>query len=544
MEFDFDGQKARASSNAPEFTVSELSGKVKNFIETEFSYVRVRGELGRVSTPASGHVYLDLKDDKSVISGVIWRGKAAALSIRPEQGLEVIAVGKLTTFPGQSKYQIVIDSIEPAGQGALMALLEERKKKLAAEGLFDESIKKKLPFMPKIIGIVTSPTGAVIRDMMHGFRERFPVHVIVWPVRVQGENASKEVARAIDGFNKIDGRSGIARPDVLIVARGGGSLEDLWGFNEEIVARATASSDIPLISAVGHETDWTLIDYVSDARAPTPTKAAEWAVPKYSELVERLGDLKLRQFKTMSRQLQTKRSDLKSASRGLPRLVDLVGIPRQRLDGAAGRLGQALLGFTRTKRGQFQRFDGRLQPHVLMNRIARGGERVGLFQQALGRIMVQRLKFSRETHNRLSGGLRPQMIMKAINQGGQVLHNLQDRRDRAVRSSLQQKRQKLQSLSQLMNSLSYQNVLARGFALVRDDAGEMVRGCSQLNSGDVVNVEFVDGKVLAEIQGAADDLKSIIIKKSAGDAPKTKRVKKTKKSDDDTSEGGAQGTLF
>ena len=544
MEFDFDGQKARANSNAPEFTVSELSGKVKNFIESEFSYVRVRGELGRVSTPASGHVYLDLKDDKSVISGVIWRGKAASLAIRPEQGLEVIAVGKLTTFPGQSKYQIVIDSIEPAGQGALMALLEERKKKLAAEGLFDESIKKKLPFMPKTIGIVTSPTGAVIRDMMHGFRERFPVHVIVWPVRVQGESASKEVARAIDGFNRIDGISGIPRPDVLIVARGGGSLEDLWGFNEEIVARAAASSEIPLISAVGHETDWTLIDYVSDARAPTPTKAAEWAVPKYSELVERLGDLKLRQLKTMSRQLQTKRSDLKSASRGLPRLIDLVGIPRQRLDGAASRLGQALLGFTRTKRGQFQRFDGRLQPHILMNRIIRGRERIGLFKQALGRTMVQRLKFSRETHNRLRGGLRPQIMMKAISQGGQDLHHLQDRRDRAIQSSLQQKRQRLQTLSQLMNSLGYQNVLARGFALVRDETGEMVRGSSQLNSGDIVNVEFVDGKVLAEIQDADGSAqKSKPIKKPAPVSQKPKKAKKTKKSDDGT-DGGAQGSLF
>lgn len=544
MEFDFDGQKARATSNAPEFTVSELSGKVKNFIESEFSYVRVRGELGRVSTPASGHVYLDLKDDKSVISGVIWRGKAAALAIRPEQGLEVIAVGKLTTFPGQSKYQIVIDSIEPAGQGALMALLEERKKKLAAEGLFDESIKKKLPFMPKTIGIVTSPTGAVIRDMMHGFRERFPVHVIVWPVRVQGESASKEVARAIVGFNKIDGISDIPRPDVLIVARGGGSLEDLWGFNEEIVARAAASSDIPLISAVGHETDWTLIDYVSDARAPTPTKAAEWAVPKYSELVERLGDLKLRQLKTMSRQLQTKRSDLKSASRGLPRLIDLVGIPRQRLDGAASRLGQALLGFTRTKRGQFQRFDGRLQPHILMNRIIRGRERVGLFKQALGRTMVQRLKFSRETHNRLRGGLRPQMMMKAISQGGQDLHNLQDRRDRAIRSNLQQKRQRLQTLSQLMNSLGYQNVLARGFALVRDEAGEMVRGVTHLNSGDRINVEFVDGKVLAEIQDAdGNDQNKKAIKKSTSVSQKPKKAKKIKKSDDGT-DGGAQGSLF
>ena len=545
MEFDFDGQKSRASSNAPEFTVSELSGKVKNFIETEFSYVRVRGELGRVSTPASGHVYLDLKDDKSVISGVIWRGKAASLAIRPEQGLEVIAVGKLTTFPGQSKYQIVIDSIEPAGQGALMALLEERKKKLAAEGLFDESAKKKLPFMPKTIGIVTSPTGAVIRDMMHGFRERFPVHVIVWPVRVQGESASKEVARAIDGFNKIDGQGRIPRSDVLIVARGGGSLEDLWGFNEEIVARAAASSQIPLISAVGHETDWTLIDYVSDARAPTPTKAAEWAVPKYSELVERLGDLKLRQLKTMSRQLQTKRSDLKSASRGLPRLVDLVGIPRQRLDGAAGRLSQALLGFTRTKRGQFQRFDGRLQPHVLMNRIVRGRERVSLFKQAFERTMVQRLKFSRETHNRLKGGLRPQMIMNTLRHGGQELHNLQDRRDRAMAAALQQKRQKLQSLSQLLNSLGYQNVLARGFALVRDETGEMVRGRSQLNSGDMINVEFVDGKVLAEIQGSeiGTEAKAKPKKQSASVASKPKRAKKTKKSDDG-SDNGAQGSLF
>ncbi len=542
MEFDFDGSQARASSNAPEFTVSELSGKVKNFIETEFSYVRVRGELGRVSTPASGHVYLDLKDDKSVISGVIWRGKAAGLAIRPEQGLEVIAVGKLTTFPGQSKYQIVIDSLEPAGQGALMALLEERKKKLAAEGLFDESAKGKLPFMPKTIGIVTSPTGAVIRDMMHGFRERFPVHVIVWPVRVQGESCSKEVARAIDGFNQIDGRSGIPRPDVLIVARGGGSLEDLWGFNEEIVARAAANSQIPLISAVGHETDWTLLDYVSDARAPTPTKAAEWAVPKYSELVERLADLKLRQFKTMSRQLQAKRSDLKSAGRGLPRLVDLVGIPRQRLDGAAGRLSQALFGFTRTKRGQFQRFDGRLQPHILLNRVTRGRERVGLFRHALERTMLQRLRFARETHNRLQGGLRPQMMMNNVAQGRQSLRQLQDRQNRAVGSRLQQKRQSLETLSHLMKSLGYQNVLARGFALVRDEGGEMVRSSSHLSSGDRVNVEFVDGKVLAEIQGEGSVSQEKSAKKeTAVSKPKT-RAKRKKK--DDGSDSGAQGSLF
>ena len=542
MEFDFDGSQARASSNAPEFTVSELSGKVKSFIETEFSYVRVRGELGRVSTPASGHVYLDLKDDKSVISGVIWRGKAAALAIRPEQGLEVIAVGKLTTFPGQSKYQIVIDSLEPAGQGALMALLEERKIMLAAEGLFDESAKAKLPFMPKTIGIVTSPTGAVIRDMMHGFRERFPVHVIVWPVRVQGESCSKEVARAIEGFNRIDGRSGVPRPDVLIVARGGGSLEDLWGFNEEIVARAAASSQIPLISAVGHETDWTLIDYVSDARAPTPTKAAEWAVPKYSELIERLGDLKLRQFKTMSRQLQAKRSDLKSAGRGLPRLVDLVGIPRQRLDGAAGRLSQALLGFTRMRRGQFQRFDGRLQPHILLNRVARGRERARLFRHGLERTMLQRLKFARETHNRLQGGLRPQAMLNNVKQGRRALVQLQERRDRAQNSHLLQKRQSLKTHSQLLKSLGYQNVLARGFALVRDDAGEMVRSSSQLSSGDRVNVEFVDGKVLAQIQEEGEASEGRGAQKTPSEAKPKPRLKKKKK--DDGSDSGAQGSLF
>lgn len=558
MAFDFDGtydgNDARAASNAPEFTVSELSGKVKNFIETEFSYVRVRGELGRVSTPASGHVYLDLKDDKSVISGVIWRGKAAALSIRPEAGLEVIAVGKLTTFPGQSKYQIVIDSIEPAGQGALMALLEERKKKLAAEGLFDESAKRPLPFMPKVVGIVTSPTGAVIRDMMHGFRERFPVHVIVWPVRVQGESCAKEVAAAIAGFNSIDGMGAVPRPDVLIVARGGGSLEDLWGFNEEIVARAAAQSEIPLISAVGHETDWTLIDYVSDARAPTPTKAAEWAVPKYSELVERLADFKLRQVKVMSRQLTGKRTLLKGAARGLPRLVDLVGIPRQRLDNGSARLAQALTMFTRAKRGQFQRFDGRLQPFILSNRLQRGRERVNMYRHGLTQVMGQRLRFSRERFLRLKGGLRPQVMLTSVKRGQQQLALLQGRQERAFKSSVLHHRQRLAGMSQLMNSLSYQNVLQRGFALVRDDEGQMVRGVSSLTDGQMISIEFADGRVGASVtdgdcsdSGGAAGGERVVggagVKKNNVKAkkPVSRAVKKTAKGE---AGGGEQGSLF
>ena len=273
-----------AASNVVEFSVSEISSALKRTLEDTFGHVRVRGELGRVSRPASGHVYLDLKDDRAVLSGVIWKGTASRMRIQPEQGLEVVATGRITTFAGQSKYQIVIDSLEPAGAGALMALLEERRKKLSAEGLFDEDRKRELPYLPAVIGVVTSPTGAVIRDILHRLSDRFPRHVLVWPVRVQGETSAREVANGIRGFNGFDAGGELPRPDLIIVARGGGSLEDLWGFNEEEVVRAAADSTIPLVSAVGHETDWTLLDYAADWRAPTPTAAAERAVPVRSEL--------------------------------------------------------------------------------------------------------------------------------------------------------------------------------------------------------------------------------------------------------------------
>ena len=276
---DFFPSDRPASANLHEFSVSELAGSVKRTIEDTYDRVRVRGELGRVTIAKSGHMYADLKDDRAVINTIMWKGNSSRLPFRPEEGLEVIAEGKLSTYPGRSNYQLIADTMNPAGAGALMALLEERKKKLAAEGLFAAERKKPLPYLPRTIGVVTSPTGAVIRDILHRIRERFPVHVIVWPALVQGERAASQIAAGIEGFNSFNENSRVTRPDVIIVARGGGSIEDLWPFNGEVVVRAAAASEIPLISAVGHETDTTLIDFVSDRRAPTPTGAAEIAVP-------------------------------------------------------------------------------------------------------------------------------------------------------------------------------------------------------------------------------------------------------------------------
>ena len=267
-------ESAAPGANAPEFSVSELSSALKRAIEDRFGYVRVRGEVSGYRGPhSSGHVYFSLKDANARLDAVIWKGVFGRLRVKPEEGLEVVVTGKITTFPGKSAYQIVVESLEPAGVGALMALLEARRRALAEEGLFDPARKQLLPYLPRVIGVVTSPTGAVIRDILHRLSDRFPVHVLVWPVRVQGETSAAEVAQAIRGFNALAPDGAIPRPDLLIVARGDGSLEDLWGFNEEIVVRAAAESEIPLIAAVGHETDWTLIDYAADVRAPTPPAA-------------------------------------------------------------------------------------------------------------------------------------------------------------------------------------------------------------------------------------------------------------------------------
>ncbi|MBV9289137.1 MAG: exodeoxyribonuclease VII large subunit, partial [Hyphomicrobiales bacterium] len=322
--------EARAT-NAPEITVSELSNALKRAIEDRFGYVRVRGEISGYRGPhASGHAYFCLKDANARLDAVIWRTNFLRMRIKPQEGLEVVATGRLTTFPGKSSYQIVIEQLELAGLGALMALLEERRKKLAAEGLFDGARKRKTPYLPRVVGVVTSPDGAVIRDILHRLADRFPLRVVVWPVRVQGETSAAEVAQAIDGFNALpeDGRP--PRPDVLIVARGGGSLEDLMGFNEEIVVRAAARSSIPLIAAVGHETDWTLIDHVADVRAPTPTAAAEFAVPVRADLVASLAELDARHRRAIQRFAERKRADLRALARALPSGEALLQTRRQR----------------------------------------------------------------------------------------------------------------------------------------------------------------------------------------------------------------------
>jgi exodeoxyribonuclease VII large subunit len=325
--------------NAPEFTVSELSNALRRTVEDAYAHVRVRGEISGFKGPhSSGHCYFALKDENAKIEAVIWKSALYRMRFKPQEGLEVIATGRLTTYPGSSKYQIVIEALEPAGIGALMALMEERKKKLAAEGLFSETRKQLLPWLPEVIGVVTSPTGAVIRDILHRLEDRFPRRVLLWPVKVQGDGSAEQIAAAIRGFNALPEAGRIPRPDVLIVARGGGSLEDLWSFNEEIVVRAAADSMIPLISAVGHETDITLIDFVADKRAPTPTAAAEMAVPVRSELLAEVDSLARRTFVCWRRGHESRRNELRAASRALPSAAELLAIPRQRFDTASGAL--------------------------------------------------------------------------------------------------------------------------------------------------------------------------------------------------------------
>src|SRR5579871_1399374 len=323
--------------NLPEFTVSEISQAVKRTLEGAFERVRIRGEISGFKRATSGHLYFALKDEEAKLDAVCWRGTAGRLAIKPEDGLEVIATGRISSYPGRSSYQLVVESLEPAGEGALLKLLEERRRRLGAEGLFDPERKRKLPFLPEVIGVVTSPTGAVIRDILHRLADRFPRRVLLWPVAVQGEGAAAQVAAAITGFNRLPA-AGVPRPDVIIVARGGGSLEDLMAFNEEIVVRAAAASAIPLISAVGHETDTTLIDHASDRRAPTPTAAAEMAVPVRLDLVAEVAAKAARLSAGLSRLLAERRLRVTGLARGLPSPQDLIGNAAQRLDHGAERL--------------------------------------------------------------------------------------------------------------------------------------------------------------------------------------------------------------
>lgn len=480
--------------NMHEYSVSELSGAVKHAIEDNFGLVRVKGELGRVSRAASGHVYLDLKDDRAVISGVMWKGMAARLAIKPEQGMEVVATGKMSTFPGQSRYQLIIDSLEPAGVGALMALYEDRKKKLAAEGLFDPERKRDLPFLPSVIGVVTSPSGAVIRDILHRLRERFPRHVIVWPTLVQGRGAEDKIAAAIRGFNALDPLGDIPRPDVLIVARGGGSLEDLWCFNEEVVARAAAASDIPLISAVGHETDTTLIDYVADRRAPTPTAAAEIAVPVRAELLSEVQNKHRRFLNAATRSAESRRAALLSASRGLGRPEDLIGAAVQRLDRASDQLKSALRArrdgaLTRLARGSARFGPGLLANSftVYRNRVVSATDRL----EAAINAVLQRGAARLAT---VSRPLTPRLVTTGAQQDKSRLEAAAARLEERFEAIMRRKSNRLETAARVLETLSYENVLERGFALVRDESGAIIRSASAPAPDARGEVQFFDGQ--------------------------------------------------
>lgn len=444
-------QQAQAASNLPELSVSELSQAVKRAVETNFDRVRVRGELGRVMIAKSGHLYVDLKDANACISTVMFRLEVQKLTFKPEEGLEVVVEGRLSTFPGRSQYQLIADRMAPAGVGALLAQLEKLKARLTAEGLFARERKKPIPYLPRTIGVVTSPTGAVIRDILHRLSERFPRRVIVWPVLVQGPEAAGQVARAIRGFNALQGAN---RPDVLIVARGGGSIEDLWAFNEEVVVRAAAESQIPLISAVGHETDTTLIDFASDLRAPTPTGAAEKAVPVRAELIERVEVLQGRLKGGLVRGVERRRTELRAAAARLPRLETLFQIPQQRFDRAAERLNAALVANTRVAQSKVDRVAARLRPEALSQDIAR----------------------RRDHLSRTTARLAP-----------------------AMARSLEAHRRHLTGAARMLESLSHKEVLKRGFVMVHRDDGSLVRAAKDLNAGDVVNLTFADEQKKAVI---------------------------------------------
>lgn len=436
-------------SNVAELTVSELASSLKRTIETNYDHVRVRGELGRVIIARSGHMYADIKDDKAVLNTVMWKGSVQRLAFKPEEGLEVVAEGRLSIYAGRSNYQMIADFMRPAGAGALMALLEERKKKLAAEGLFDERHKKQLPYLPRTVGVVTSPTGAVIRDILHRIRERFPVRVILWPALVQGDAAAAQIEAGIRGFNAMTGDE---RPDVLIVGRGGGSIEDLWPFNEENVVRAAFESEIPLISAVGHETDTTLIDYVSDARAPTPTGAAEIAVPVRSDLMlaieERAQSLK----RALSRRVRHDRDRLRGSR--LPRLETLIAQKRQTVDYLETGLRTGLSSAIKSKQIELTRTGARLRPEPLKVEARRHRQK-----------LVEAAKRARPALSRI----------------------------------IETRKTSLASQAKLLETLSYQATLDRGFAIVKDADGKVLKSTSQGKTGQAVDLVLADGTLAAQI---------------------------------------------
>jgi len=445
-----------AADNAQPYTVSELAFALKRTIEDAYGYVRLRGELSKVTFHGNGHIYLDLKDERASIAGVVWRGQAKSLAVRPETGLEVIVTGKVTTYPGRSQYQLIIETMEPAGVGALLAQLERLKARLAAEGLFATERKRALPVMPATIGVITSPTGAVIRDILHRIADRWPCRVIVWPVVVQGDQAAAQVRAAIEGFGALLPGGPIPRPDLIIVARGGGSVEDLWPFNDEALARAAAASPIPLISAVGHETDTTLIDFVSDRRAPTPTAAAELATPVLADLVAAIQDQGLRLARAGGQVVEVRRTRLSAAARGLPRPHDLLAIASQSLDLSASRLAAGLQRNVDRHRHGLAVASASLRPRLL------------------------------------TSGL--ELKTRQVEQAGARLHPTVTRR-------LATLGERLTATGKVLVSLEPKAPLKRGFALVRGADGRLAKLAADIAPGEAVELKFADGRLPARVDG-------------------------------------------
>lgn len=510
------------TSNVTEFSVSQISGQLKRLVEDTFGRVRIRGEIAGYRGPhSSGHMYFALKDDKARIEAVIWRGVAGRLKHRPEEGMEVVATGKLTTYPGSSKYQIVIDQIEPAGAGALMALLEERKKKLEAEGLFAEARKRPLPYLPLVVGVITSPTGAVIRDILHRISDRFPLHVLVWPVRVQGETTGTEVANAINGFNVLEPASALPRPDVIIVARGGGSVEDLWGFNDEVVVRAVAKSAIPLVSAVGHETDWTLIDLAADIRAPTPTGAAEFVVPVKGELEAHLATLAARLGSALSRFMENRRTALRAAARGLPSPDSLFALQNQHIDAIALRLDRGLVSAVQAKSAQLGRTAGRLGPSLLSVPIRHNHQKLAFAASRLAGAQTSRIEAKRSQLQRLR--LNPVLLnvpmREAKRKFDQSSHALANQR----RAGMERFSGRLQQAARLLSSYSHEKTLERGFALVRDGKGAVITRSAQTAPKTGYSVAFADGAIdVVRLDGTS---KAKVARRPAAKSKKEKTAK-------------------
>lgn len=508
--------------NAPEYSVSELSAAVRRMVEGEFPFVRVRGEVGRVSRPGSGHLYFDLKDANAVLAAVAWKGQAARLTARPEEGQEVVAIGRLTTFPGSSKYQIIVEDLVPAGAGALMAQLEARRRKLAAEGLFDAARKKPIPYLPRVIGVVTSPSGAVIRDILHRLRDRFPSTVLVWPVAVQGAACAPEVAAAVRGFNALPADGPIPRPDLLIVARGGGSIEDLWGFNDEAVVRAVADSAIPVISAVGHETDTTLIDHAADLRAPTPTAAAELAVPVRAELLERVEGAGARLLRGMRIALRQRSQRLGDLGRALPRGEALIAGTQQRLDLLAIRLPRALQGVA--ARGRVRLADLRLSPSLLRRQLRDGRRRVEGAAEEMTPACLRGMQLRRDRLTALGSRLdrtlearldRPRDRLAAVAPrllpaAARLWQRASRDFDRAAalltpdlpRTHLARLQGRLDALARLNETLSYRATLARGYAVVRSEGGIVTTAAGAVRH-PLLQIEFADGVVPVVPRGGA-----------------------------------------